>query len=298
MPTLQEQLQTAVEQTAADSNIFHNIVHGNETAEVITENGSVKTISKIISENQQTLINSISSITEMKNITVSAAQTAIEAAEQAEYAAEGHAENINITPIGNITATNAQSALEELESKKINSSQIGNNANQLVKLDNDAKLPAIDGSQLLNIFSVPVGTILDYVGDISPEGYLICDGTSYNTEDYPNLFSLIGYKFGGAENVFNIPDLRRRTTIGAGGIASSTIGNSIGDTGGTEQHALTTDEMPSHNHSMNQGSNGFSGSLILGTSSQMGSLYTNSVGGGQAHNNIQPSMVVNKIVKY
>ena len=118
MPTLQEQLQTAVEQTAADSNIFHNIVHGNETAEVITENGPVKTIAKVISENQQTLINSINTITEMKNITVSAAQTAIEAAEQAEYAAEGHAENINITPIGNITSSNVQSALEELESKK------------------------------------------------------------------------------------------------------------------------------------------------------------------------------------
>ncbi len=76
MSTLQEQLQTAVDQTTADSNILHDIVHGDTSTEVTTENGNVKSISKVVDENQQTLNASIATLTAMKDEAVTSAGNA------------------------------------------------------------------------------------------------------------------------------------------------------------------------------------------------------------------------------
>ena len=38
------------------------------------------------------------------------------------------------------------------------------------------------------------------------EGWLLCDGTSYSVSNYPNLFNVIGYTFGGSEDNFNVPN--------------------------------------------------------------------------------------------
>ena len=38
------------------------------------------------------------------------------------------------------------------------------------------------------------------------EGWLLCDGTSYSTTDYPDLFAVIGYTFGGSNSQFNVPN--------------------------------------------------------------------------------------------
>ena len=38
------------------------------------------------------------------------------------------------------------------------------------------------------------------------EGWLLCDGTSYSTTDYPDLFAVIGYIFGGSNSQFNVPN--------------------------------------------------------------------------------------------
>lgn len=38
------------------------------------------------------------------------------------------------------------------------------------------------------------------------EGWLLCDGTSYSVSDYPNLFNVIGYTFGGSGDNFNVPN--------------------------------------------------------------------------------------------
>ena len=42
----------------------------------------------------------------------------------------------------------------------------------------------------------------------SKTGWLLCDGSSYQKSDYPNLFNEIGYKFGGSENNFNVPNYK------------------------------------------------------------------------------------------
>ena len=40
------------------------------------------------------------------------------------------------------------------------------------------------------------------------EGWLLCNGASYSTTDYPDLFAVIGYTFGGSENNFNVPNYK------------------------------------------------------------------------------------------
>ena len=42
----------------------------------------------------------------------------------------------------------------------------------------------------------------------SKTGWLLCDGTSYSVSDYPNLFNVIGYIFGGSGDNFNVPNYK------------------------------------------------------------------------------------------
>ena len=77
-------------------------------------------------------------------------------------------------------------------------------------------------------------------------------------------------------------------------VASSTDGSSV-LVGGAKTHTLSINEMPAHTHSINGVENprgsGANGSED-GDSSFTSSLTTNSTGGGQAHNNLQPYVVV------
>lgn len=75
---------------------------------------------------------------------------------------------------------------------------------------------------------------------------------------------------------------------------------SIGDVGGEETHTLTVDEMPNHSHKVRytgRAANGIYGGMA-GTSVDANPYYNNLLvaneGGGQAHNNMQPYIVVNR----
>ena len=58
---------------------------------------------------------------------------------------------------------------------------------------------------------LPVGVILPFAGDIPPEGFLICNGCSISRKLYPNLFNVIGTKYGYEnEAFFNLPNLSDR----------------------------------------------------------------------------------------
>ena len=53
---------------------------------------------------------------------------------------------------------------------------------------------------------------------------------------------------GDGTTTFNVPDLRRKTTIGQGGSGTVVIGNSVGQTGGEESHTQTEAELATHSH--------------------------------------------------
>lgn len=97
---------------------------------------------------------------------------------------------------------------------------------------------------------LPTGIILDFAGTVVPAGFLACDGSAVSRTTYANLWAAIGATWGAGDGstTFNVPDLRRRTTIGSGGVAVSGPANTTGATGGAETVTLTSNEMPTHSH--------------------------------------------------
>lgn len=104
------------------------------------------------------------------------------------------------------------------------------------------------------ILGVPIGTVLPFAAVTPPVGYLECDGTIYLTSLYPKLFAVIGYSFGGAGLVFNVPDARGRTIAGietsTTRLTSPVDGTILGDTGGNESSTLAVSNLPIHSHSI------------------------------------------------
>ena len=85
-----------------------------------------------------------------------------------------------------------------------------------------------------------------------------------------------------------------RTLVGFSGSVSNSIPEWVKTQGsefGEYNHILTVDEMPSHSHRIALGSSGSSAAADNGTNS--GARFTSdSTGGDQPHNNVQPSKVV------
>ncbi len=98
---------------------------------------------------------------------------------------------------------------------------------------------------------VPPGCVISYAGTTAPGGWLLCDGSEYDRQIYDALFSIIGttYGEGDGETTFNVPDMRGRQVVGLK--QSDSDFDALGETGGEKRHTLTIDEMPSHNHGVN-----------------------------------------------
>lgn len=198
----------------------------------------------------------------------------------------------------------------------------------------DAKNPGDAVSKKLLDAAVPIGAIDEFAGDTPPQGWLLCYGQAVSRTTYAALFAVIGTKFGTGDggSTFNVPDYRGRVGVGrddmggpaakrvtAGG--SGIVGTNIGATGGLQSVALTEAQMPPHKHEGNtnragrhahgigRGAGNGNSSGWLGAENQDQTRYvnedgehdhyfeTNSKGGGAAHNNMQPSIIVNFIIR-
>lgn len=107
--------------------------------------------------------------------------------------------------------------------------------------------------QIDSVITEPSGVIKIWGGDTSPNGYLLCDGSSYNISDYQNLYSAIGVRFGDpGGGKFTVPNLKGRSVMGYD--ASQTEFNSVGKTGGYMIHihgsAAHTHTSPAHSHTL------------------------------------------------
>lgn len=147
----------------------------------------------------------------------------------------------------------------------------------------------------------PVGSIVIWGSEDIPENYLKCEGQVLSREEYASLFNVIGTTFGDGDGTttFALPDMRNYVVVG---MSDDTDINAIGKKYGEKEHTLTVDEMPSHDHVIhaNIPNAGGNDTLILKNAAYWSSgvdMHTYATGGGQAHNNMQPSMAMVFIIK-
>lgn len=68
----------------------------------------------------------------------------------------------------------------------------------------------------LTPYTNPTGTIIMFPSSTAPTGYLLCDGTTYNTTLYASLWSVIFYTYGGSGSNFKVPNFQGCFLRGAG----------------------------------------------------------------------------------
>jgi microcystin-dependent protein len=198
--------------------------------------------------------------------------------------------------------------------------------------DGVADSDAATVGQLSGSGSIPVGTIFDYAGTTPPSGYLLCYGQAVSRATYADLFALLGTAFGTGDGstTFNLPDLRGRVSAGKddmGGSAASRLtnavsgvtGTTLGASGGAQSVTLTTAQLASHTHAGTTNTTGahthtaastggpanVSGGLVhaldIGNTGSSGNhshtFTTDAAGSGQAHSNVQPTLILSKIIK-
>lgn len=181
------------------------------------------------------------------------------------------------------------------------------------------------------------GSLVDYLGSTAPTGYVLASGrtigsaassgTERANDDCYALFVLLWNSMANTEAAVSggrganadsdwasnktiaLPDLRGRVTAGKdnmGGTTASRLtsggsgitGTTLGTSGGAQTHTLTTAQLASHAHGGSfwasggaayiTANPGFDNSAFAGVSSN---------GSGAAHQNTQPTLVLNKIIK-
>lgn len=151
--------------------------------------------------------------------------------------------------------------------------------------------------------TIPVGTTIEFNGTSPPDGYLQENGAAISRTTYAALFAAIGTTHGAGDGstTFNIPDSRRRVAVGSGGTGTGVLGNAVGDKGGAETHALNSAENGPHDHTLPWATSGGGGSGAISAGAFtvfQSNMNTGSSGSGTAHNNLPPSIVKLKCIKY
>jgi microcystin-dependent protein len=173
----------------------------------------------------------------------------------------------------------------------------------------------ITSDRLAPGIATPPGAVMAFAGTAAPTGWLLCNGNAVSRTTYATLFAAIGTTYGAGDGstTFNLPDLLGRTIIGAGQGASLS-NRTLAQKMGAETHTLSVSEMPSHTHGINDPGHSHtyartvSGSSFgdnstnqttatTATSSSTTGITIQSAGGGAPHNNMQPSLVLNYIIK-
>ena len=172
-----------------------------------------------------------------------------------------------------------------------------------------------------------VGEVVDYTGSAAPSLWLLAFGQAISRTTYSSLFIVVGTTFGAGDGstTFNVPDYRGRISVGKDDMGGSTAGRitvagcgvngtTLGAVGGAQTHTLTTAQLSVHSHGISDPGhahsydaalvdNGASGggtrasvNPSISTSSNTTGITISNAGSGSAHNNVQPIIIINKII--
>jgi microcystin-dependent protein len=142
--------------------------------------------------------------------------------------------------------------------------------------------------------------------NFAPKGWALSNGQLLPINQNQALFSLLGTTYGGnGTTTFALPNLQSRTPVHVGS------GLVLGETGGEQGHTLSTAETPTHTHAVNAttatATTNSPGNTLLTAQSTAANLYASAgsnpvamspdmvgtVGGSQAHQNMQPFLTLN-----
>lgn len=157
-----------------------------------------------------------------------------------------------------------------------------------------------------------VGEIRMFGGNFAPAGWMFCQGQLLPISENETLFQLIGTTYGGdGQTTFALPDLQGRVPIHVG-TGTDGVTYTLAEMLGVETVTLTTQQIPSHTHSMNASTavgtlsdptnnvTSESPSIKLYSAAVPGTpLNANAVlptGGSQPHDNTQPFLCISFII--
>lgn len=161
----------------------------------------------------------------------------------------------------------------------------------------------------------PAGMLQPTARASAPTGWLLCQGQAISRVTYADLFTAISTKYGVGDGstTFNVPNMKGRVPVGLD--PGDGTFNDRGKTGGSKTHTLTTAQMPSHAHggvgnhthtyqATAPSSTGQSGtdrvviaSLPTYSTGGAGAHGHPASGGGAAHNNLPPYLIINWLIK-
>lgn len=222
----------------------------------------------------------------------------------------------------------AQSAASNLD---------GGNGNATLNVSGTFVTPSASSGTVTVVVEPPTGSIMIWPAATPPVGWALCRGGAVSrTGATAALFAVIGTTYGAGDGstTFNLPDCGGRVIAGSESAAtrltsggSGISGSTLGAAGGTQTHTLLAAEIPDHTHSGTTTSTGSThshsatgssiteqiqaptsnsrnymqaaGTTATDTSGSHTHTFTSSTSsaGGGAHQNTQPTIVMNYIIK-
>lgn len=187
------------------------------------------------------------------------------------------------------------------------------------------------GAPSVNALDLPVGSVIEWpaqAGAAIPYGYLEANGQAVSRTEWDELYAVYGTTHGAGDGstTFNVYNRKGRVAVGQD--TSDAYFNTIGEKAGESTHTLNINEIPAHAHS---GTTNTSSEPYPWTHASVPSAYysgvgyglttasayatrvmiwnnsyipghahsftTNNIGGGGAHNNLQPYIVTRFLIK-